>query len=113
MDNEPLQDVHQENEAAGEQPTERTGLITKWMESLTRIGLGEFALRIGTNILTILFVLLVVWLMQTLYKPANLGWTPGVQAVSASEPTPVPTDDSVAQLPAPVAYCAGGDFTHG
>jgi len=107
MDNEPLQDVYQENEAAGEQPTERTSLITKWMESLTRLGLGESALRIGTNVLTILVVILVVWLMQTLYKPANLGWTPGVQAVSASEPMPVPTDDFV-QLPAPVAYVLDG-----
>ena len=77
------------------------------MESLARLGLGESAMRIGTNALTILFVILVVWLMQTLYRPVNLGWNPGVQAASASESTPVPVIDSV-QLPAPVAFAFDG-----
>jgi murein DD-endopeptidase MepM/ murein hydrolase activator NlpD len=107
MDNQPLQDIPQENEAAGEQTTERINLITRWMESLARLGLGESAMRIGTNVLTILFVILVVWLMQALYEPASLGWTPGVHAASVSESTPVPTNDSV-QLPAQVALVLDG-----
>ena len=51
MDNKPLQEFPQENEgAAGEQSKERTSLITKWMEALARLGLSEFAMRIGTNV---------------------------------------------------------------
>jgi murein DD-endopeptidase MepM/ murein hydrolase activator NlpD len=109
MEIDPIQDVPQENEAAiGEQPIERQNLITKWMESIARLGLGESALRIGTSALTILFVLLVVWLMQTLYKPSLLGWTPSVQAaVIDSEPSPEPVVDSV-QLPAPIALKING-----
>jgi LysM repeat protein len=109
MDNNPLQDFPQENEAVnGEQTIERPKLITKWMESFARLGLGETATRIMKSALTILFVFLVVWLMQTLYKPTLLGWTPSVQAaVIAAEPSPVPVLDS-AQLPAPVPAALDG-----
>jgi LysM repeat protein len=109
MDNNPLQDFPQENEAVnGEQIIERPNLITKWMKSFARLGLGESAMRIGRSALTVLFVFLVVWLMQTLYKPTLLGWTPSVQAaVIAAEPSPVPVLNS-AQLPAPVATALDG-----
>ena len=74
MDKNPLQEFPRENEGAtGEQPKERPNLITKWMESLAHLGLGESAMRIATNVITIIFVVLVVWVMQTLYKPADLG----------------------------------------
>ncbi|HTX90746.1 MAG TPA: M23 family metallopeptidase [Anaerolineales bacterium] len=43
------------------------------MVALTHLGLGETALRIGTNILTFLFVILVVWVLQTLYRDTSLG----------------------------------------
>ena len=108
MNNKPLQEFPQENEGAtGEQPKERPNLITKWTESLARLGLGESSMRIVTNALTILCVVLVAWLMQTLYKSAVLGWTPGVQAAAVTEPTPVPVIESV-QLPASVAFVLDG-----
>jgi murein DD-endopeptidase MepM/ murein hydrolase activator NlpD len=120
MNNQPLQEFPQENEGAqvptkevqvptewaqGEQSKRQPNLITKWMESLAHLGLGEPAVRIGTNVLTILFVIMVVWLMQTLYQPANLGWTPSVQA--AAEPTPAPGSD-LAQLPAEISLPLNG-----
>ena len=108
MNNKPLQDFPHENEAApGVKPEERPNLMTKWMESLVHLGLGETAVRIGTNGLTILFVILVVWLMQTLYKPSNLGWTASVQAAGATETTPVPELEA-AQLPSPIALAMDG-----
>jgi murein DD-endopeptidase MepM/ murein hydrolase activator NlpD len=110
MNNKPLKEFPQENEgASGEQPRERPNLIIKWMESLVHLGLGESAMRIGTNVLTILFVILVVWLMQTLYKPANLGWVTNVKAAQASnaEATPAPVLDAV-QLPAQAAFALDG-----
>jgi LysM repeat protein len=110
MTNEPLQDFPQENEGAtGEHTTERPNLITKWMESLVHLGLGESAMRIGTNVLTFLLVVLVVWLMQPLYKQANLGWSSNAQAAQASgsEPTPVSVMN-IAQLPAQVSFALDG-----
>jgi hypothetical protein len=109
MNEKPLKDFPQENEAAtGEQPVERPNLIIKWMESLAQLGLGESAMRIGTNIVTILFVVLIAWLLQTLYKPAILGWTPSVKAAAvapASTQTPILTS---AQLPEQVAVSLDG-----
>ncbi|MGB8214265.1 MAG: peptidoglycan DD-metalloendopeptidase family protein [Anaerolineales bacterium] len=66
-------------------------------------------MRIATNVITIIFVVLVVWVMQTLYKPADLGWTPSnVQAAAAAtEPTLVAGLDP-SQLPAPVALALDG-----
>jgi murein DD-endopeptidase MepM/ murein hydrolase activator NlpD len=110
MTNMPLQEFPQENEGAtGEKPIERPNLITKWIESLIHLGLGENAMRIGTNGLTILFVILVVWLMQTLYQPANLGLVSNAQAAPATgtESTLVSVLDTV-QLPAPVAFTLDG-----
>ena len=106
MNNQPLQEFPQDTEGeAGEQSKARPNLLTKWMESLARLGLGEPALRIGTNVLTILLVVAVAWLMQTLYKQANLGWTPGVKA--AAEPTSTPVLNP-AQLPAEISLAMDG-----
>jgi Peptidase family M23/LysM domain len=109
MDEKPLQDFPQENEATtGEHTKQRPNLIIRWMESLAQLGLGEPVLRIGTNILTILFVVFVAWLAQTLYKPAILGWTPSVKAaVVPPESTQAPIA-SLAQLPEPVAFILDG-----
>jgi Peptidase family M23/LysM domain len=110
MNKKPLQEFPQESEeVVGEQQKERPNLIIKWTESLIHLGLGESAIRIGTNLLTILIVVLVVWLMQTLYKPANLGLTTSVQAAPATgnQPTPAPLVDTI-RLPAQVAYALDG-----
>jgi murein DD-endopeptidase MepM/ murein hydrolase activator NlpD len=106
MDNKMLEEFPQENEGIqGERSENQPGQVTKWMESLVRLGLGETAVRIGTNMLTVLFVLVVVWLMQTLYQQANLGWTPNVKAASELAPTPAP---ELAQLPAEVLLPLNG-----
>ncbi len=109
MDEQPLQDFPQDNEATtGGRTDKRPNLIIRWMESLAQLGLGESVMRIGTNILTVLFVILVAWLTQTLYKPAILGWTPSVKAaVGSPESTQAPIAPS-AQLPEPVAFVLNG-----
>ena len=106
MDNSPLQDFPHENDGAtGEQPKERPNLITRWIESLARLGLGEFAMRVGTNFVTLLVVLMVVWLMQTLYK--QVGGVPTVHA-AASQATPVPTLDLAQLLPSETGMVVDG-----
>jgi murein DD-endopeptidase MepM/ murein hydrolase activator NlpD len=102
MDKQPLQEFPQETEGvSGEQTKVRTNLLTKWMERLSHLGLGESAIRLGTNVLVVLMVVAVVWLMQTLYRQANLGWTPGAQAAS-SEPATLPAVAQV-KLPAEIS----------
>jgi murein DD-endopeptidase MepM/ murein hydrolase activator NlpD len=106
MENMPLKEFPQDTEGeSGEQPKARPNLLTKWIESLPHLGLGESVLRIGTNVLTILFVIFVVWVMQTLYPQANLGLTPHVKA--ASDSTPLPSINS-AQLPTPITMALDG-----
>ncbi len=89
----------------GERSKARLSLILQWFESLLHLGLGESALRIGTNIFMLLLVIPVLWLVQRLYHEAHLGWLPNVPTVAALEtgPTPVPL-----QLPEPVAWSLDG-----
>jgi len=102
MDNKPLQDFPQPNEEKQGEPSEqRPGLVTRWMERLTHLGLGEVSLRIGTNILAVLLVVAVIWLLQR----ANLGGSSSLPA--ASHLTPVPTLP-VSQLPAEIAFALDG-----
>ncbi len=106
MDNNPLQEFPQDNEGApGEQPKAQPNLITKWMESLAHLGLGESVIRIGMNAVTILIVILVVWLMETLYKSTDL--VPDVLAAGESVSTPTPGLD-LSQLPTEVALAVDG-----
>jgi murein DD-endopeptidase MepM/ murein hydrolase activator NlpD len=53
---------------------------------------------LGTHLLTLILVVGVVWLMQSLYRQATLGWTPGAVS-AAAEMTPTPAL-SMEQLPA-------------
>jgi LysM repeat protein len=109
MDVKPPQDFPQDNEATtGGQTDKRPNLIIRWMESLAQLGLGESVLRIGTNILIILFVALVAWLTQTLYRPALLAWTSGVKAAVVAPISTPTTIAPLAQLPEPVAYVMDG-----
>lgn len=86
MDNKPLQEFPQQNEEKqGETSEQRPSLVTRWMERLAHLGLGEVTLRIGTNVLAVLLIVTVVWLLQQ----ANLGETSSLP--SASNLTPVPT----------------------
>lgn len=56
---------------------------TSWLETLARLGLGDVVVRIGTNILTLVAVVAVVWLMRSFYKV-----TPADAAGSGPTPTP-------------------------
>jgi hypothetical protein len=102
MNNMPLQDFPQENEEKeGETTEQRPNPITKFMERLAHLGLGEVTLRIGTNVLAVLLVLTVVWLLQR----ANLGGF--TNQAAASDLTPAPTE-VVSELPIEIAYRLDG-----
>jgi hypothetical protein len=55
-----------------------------WLEALARLGLGDVVVRIGTNVLTLLAVVVVIWLMKSFYKT-----TPSDTA-NAAGPTATP-----------------------
>jgi len=102
MDNKPLQEFPQQNEEKqGETSEQRPSLVTRWMERLAHLGLGEVTLRIGTNVLAVLLVVTVVWLLQR----ANLGGTSNLPATSNL--TPLPTLP-VSQLPVEIAFALDG-----
>lgn len=102
MDNKPLQDFPQETEGKlGETSEQRPNLVTRWMERLAHLGLGELTLRIGTNVLAVLMVVTVIWLLQR----ANLGKSTGLPA--GSNPTVEPTQP-ISQLPVEIAFALDG-----
>ena len=73
----------------------KPGRMARWMGTLAQMGLGESAIRLGTNVLSVLLALTVVWLMHTFYQQAqpDQGEIPAV-----GEPTPTP-GFSLASLP--------------
>lgn len=64
-----------------------------WLEMLARLGLGEVVVRIGTNLLTLLAVVIVVWLMTSFYKVPD-----AASANTSSQATAIPQVD-VASIP--------------
>jgi murein DD-endopeptidase MepM/ murein hydrolase activator NlpD len=78
-----------EKEAPGNQKPQKSSLLTRTMETLAHLGLGELAVRIGTNLLALGLVVLVVWLMQLFYRQAVSGGTSNVLAAPQPSPTPV------------------------
>lgn len=60
-------------------------------ESLVRVGLGEISLRVGTALVSIAFILLVVWVMNTFYlkgKITNTAAAPASLTEVAVQPEP-------------------------
>lgn len=87
MDNLPLQefpDSSSENEP-------KPGLFRRILDRLAHFGLGETALRIGTNILSVLLILGVVGLMQYLYRGTAQARTSDLPADTAAS-TPLASD---------------------
>jgi murein DD-endopeptidase MepM/ murein hydrolase activator NlpD len=102
MDNKPLQEFPQEiEETQGETSEQRPNLVTRLMERLTHLGLGEMTLRLGTNVLAVVLVVLVVWLLQR----ADLGSAASLPAEVILTPEPT---QSVSQLPVEVSYALDG-----
>lgn len=91
MNETPINDARPEGESEtpGDQTPQKISLPARVMEALAHLGLGELAVRIGTNALAIMLVVLVVWLMQMFYRQAVSGGTSDVLAAPQPTPTPV------------------------
>jgi len=79
-------------------PQPSISLLGRWLETLAHLGLGELALRIGTNVLAVILILAVVWLMRNFYQQPAPGGT--LDVLAASQPAATPTL-SVAAIPEP------------
>ena len=74
-------EIGYQNRRAIPLPTVRQpGLITRWMNSLVQMGLGESLLRVGTNLFSIVAILVVVLLAQAYYRQ-----TPGPFSVNRNQ----------------------------
>ncbi len=66
---------------------QKRGIVTKWMDSLVQMGLGESLLRVGTNVFSVLAIAGVIMLAQAFY-----GQTPNqFSANSAQAAGPIET----------------------
>ena len=79
------------------------GTLSRWMEALLQMGLGESMLRVGTSVLSLVIILAVVWLVRVFYNQ-----TPDAQvnavAAQGSTPTPAVAMEEVAPVVAEVDY---------
>jgi murein DD-endopeptidase MepM/ murein hydrolase activator NlpD len=102
MNNNPLQEFPQSTEEKqGETAEARPNPITNLIERLAHIGLGEVTLRVGTNVLALLLVVMVVLILQR----ANLGGA--ASAAGISDQTPVATQP-VSLMPVEISYALQG-----
>ncbi len=100
MDNRPLEEFP----APGQGHEPKPGLLRRIAAGLARFGLGEIALRTGTNILAVLVTLGVVGLMQSLYRGTSEAQTTNPSADAETAPLP-----DLSLLPVePLAASLGG-----
>ncbi len=100
MDNRPAPDGPSRDPNPRESRLERPGLFSRWTGALVGMGLGESLLRTGTHVFSVLALVGVIWLTQSLYKQRALNPVePTPEQVSATavvepEAAAVPADSS-------------------
>ena len=82
-----MQNKFDEKTTDSANPSRQPGFVTRWMNSLVQMGLGEPLLRAGTNIFSIVGIIVVILLAQAYYRQ-----TPGPLSVNSSQNSgPAPT----------------------
>lgn len=67
----------------------QSGLLSRWMQSLVQMGLGELLLRAATNIFSVIAIGIVIWLAQMYFhQPEALNQGSGGPA-NSQQPLPV------------------------
>jgi LysM repeat protein len=103
MDNRTPEDFNRSVQGDGTEPPQvqepRTNFISKWVETLTNIGLGESIFRIGTTATFLILVFGVVWLLRNFYSNSLLVNEPNNAQAAESTPTAVVSLVNVPQAP--------------
>ena len=104
---EGMEVVSLETEAEGEGETQKKSRFLDIWEGISRLGLAEVAIRLGTQALLVAVILIVAWGMRELYGRAQAPSQPREAVFAASLPTPTPTEPAP-DLP-PLQTQAEGD----
>jgi len=86
---EPENNFHKQVSPAS---TRTRGAFTSWINRLVQMGLGESILRAGTNLFSILAIVIVIWLVQMFYRQ-----TPSLPAMNAAQAS-IPAATSVVDI---------------
>ncbi len=86
-----------EQEKDGSAPLKEHGFLTRWMNNLVGMGLGEPLLKIGTNVFSMIAIALVIVLAQAFFDQTQS--PPSTNAAQASGPA-VNEDVEIGSLPA-------------
>jgi murein DD-endopeptidase MepM/ murein hydrolase activator NlpD len=84
------------------QKDKEKGFLSRWLEALLQMGLGESMLRVGTSVLSLVVIVAVVWLVQMFYRQA-----PDTKINAAAQgptATPAVAMEAVAPAAADVDY---------
>lgn len=79
--------------ATPEKPAEQRNFFSSWMNNLMEMGLGEPLLRIGTNLFSIVAIVVVIVLVQAFYRQAEASPGTSEQAPGADESALVDIDN--------------------
>ncbi len=96
------EDAEEGKKSRSERPP---SLLSRWLEFLLQLGLGESTLRIASNALLLLAVVAVIFLMQRFYNDVPINTA--VENVQAAEPTPT-LDVEFEEAPVAVLENSGG-----
>jgi murein DD-endopeptidase MepM/ murein hydrolase activator NlpD len=83
-------------------PSRRPSLITRWMNNLVQMGLGESLLRVGTNLFSIVAIMVVILLAQAYYRQTSGPFSVNSSQASGSAPTAVVDINSMPALDIPI-----------
>lgn len=95
-----------------ERPELTSGRFERIWQQLTKMGLADSTLRLGTHILSILVVLLIVWIAREFFQYSKTTDNPDIsgsaQAAEIPTPTPTPQPPPLAPLPDQPVYARPG-----
>lgn len=95
----PKSNIKQEDDSL---PLRQRSFLTRWMNSLVQMGLGESLLRIGTNLFSIIAIGIVILLVQAFYRQTPNAFSGNSGQASGPAPTAVVEIDSIPALDVPI-----------
>ena len=95
----PKSNLKQEDDSP---PLRQRSFLTRWMNSLVQMGLGESLLRIGTNLFSIIAIGIVILLVQAFYRQTPNAFSGNSGQTSGPAPTAVVEIDSIPALDVPI-----------
>ena len=102
MDNKSTEENQRPGRGDGAEPQQvpetRTNFISRWVETLTNIGLGETLFRVGTTVFFLVLVLAVVWLLRSFYSDTLMSSKPASAQAAESAATPEVSLSNIPQM---------------